>query len=242
MLLSTKDGIIIGKETTEVTNDVVNSADFKSYVHQFECSSNPSGIRYSKWVFLQLDAGPDLRHLHDELLRNHCDVVGACLLPGEKLSAVCRRTQVKKSLVIQGVDGIIKYYTINAKTCNPKNVNLVIVAIIKAWEKVGTNYIKNYDVISPTNVNSFQLYREWENLTIDQVQWEILEATEKVRLKRPHSDRDELVAKMGRDLLRRKREAMTANSAFKRFADDSTIIPLTGFINLDKIVCRTEAC
>eukprot|EP00969_Alexandrium_andersonii_P367219 15470229-Alexandrium_andersonii.AAC.1 len=75
-------------------------------------------------------------------------------------------------------------------------MDLVIVAIIKAWEKGWRQLHQELRSHPPTNASSVQFYREWENLTIDQVQREILEATEQVRLKRPRSPRDELVAKM----------------------------------------------
>ena len=227
------------KEATEVINEVVQVDDFKWYAENFSVFSNAAGIRYARWFFLQVNAGHELRHLYNELIRNRCDVVGVCLLPGGKHCAVSRRTQVKKILDIQGVEGGIKYYTVKTKGCNPKNMNIVVVSIMKAWDKIGTNYIKNYKIEIPTDVSSWQLYREWESLTVEQINWEIIEATEKVRLKRPHSPRDELVSKMGRDLLRRKKESMVSGSSFKRFGDDPTIIPLCEYINLDQIVCRT---
>ena len=67
-----------------------------------------------------------------------------------------------------------------------------------------------------------------------------MDATDKIKMKRLKTERDEFVAKMGKDVLRMKKTMLNANgSSYKIMADDTKIIDIGDFINLGSITCET---
>ena len=65
-----------------------------------------------------------------------------------------------------------------------------------------------------------------------------MDSKERVRLKRMASEPDRLVTAMGADVLKRKRDALVANPSFVLFADDTRIIDMDLFENLDQVASR----
>jgi len=83
------------------------------------------------------------------------------------------------------------------------------------------------------------LARQWESLTVEQCNSEILDATEKVRMKKQRTTRDDLIAKMGKAVLQQKKDSFAATSGLKKLADDPKNLHLDEFTDLDLIVCKT---
>ena len=67
-------------------------------------------------------------------------------------------------------------------------------------------------------------------------QAEILDAEERVKLKRGASDTDKVVMVMGPKVLKRKRDAVVASPSFVLYVDDPRIIDLELFENLDQVL------
>ena len=97
----------------------------------------------------------------------------------------------------------------------------------------------NFEIVVADVIDCSILARQWDLLSVGQCIDEIIASTEKVKLKKQHTARDELVAKMGNAVLKRKRNAMKSTSSFTFFADNPEFITLGNFINLDNVICKT---
>ena len=88
-------------------------------------------------------------------------------------------------------------------------------------------------------MNAARLDEQWKNKTMDECEWDIIECTEKVKLKKQRTARDEYVAVMGSDILRRKKSMQCVMSSYKILAEDEKILSLSDFVALHDVVCKT---
>jgi hypothetical protein len=69
------------------------------------------------------------------------------------------------------------------------------------------------------------LLKQWADMTVEQCNWDILDCVDKVKMKRQRTSRDEYVATMGNEVLKRKQALMHGGGcSFKVMADDRKII------------------
>ena len=120
-----------------------------------------------------------------------------------------------------------------------KNSNEFIVKIIEAWLKIGTNYMLNFAFNKMQVMTVAILEEQWKNKTYDECELDVLECSERVRLKRRRTERDVYVSVMGRDILRRKKSMQLAISSYRFAAEDEKILAVSDFVALDTVVCRT---
>ena len=107
------------------------------------------------------------------------------------------------------------------------DLNALAVPFIKAWLSV-----INFKYEEPDEIDCSTLLTEWENMTIDKCDLDIITCMEKVKLKRVRTDRNEYVAKMAKDILTRKKEQLHGGSSYRCFADNADYIQLTDFIHV----------
>ena len=152
--------------------------------------------------------------------------------------AFARRTMIKKPIVLHGIGQINGYY-IFKNTGNGVHMNDFVVSLIQAWLQMGKNYLVNFQMTPVVEKTAALLDQQWKDKTPDQCEWDIIECLEKVKMKKPRTARDEFVAVMGRDILKRKKSMQVIISSYKVLADDENIISLNDFISLDSVVCRS---
>ena len=79
------------------------------------------------------------------------------------------------------------------------------------------------------------LAKKWASMSLDACEAEMLDAEEKIRLKRRHTEADKVISSMGAKVLKRKKDAMVEYPAFVKMADAATYIDMENFVNLDGI-------
>ena len=110
-----------------------------------------------------------------------------------------------------------------------------------AWLVSGTTTVANFTVrdnivVVPETLSWRDLEERWKRLTLTAVDSEIMDARERVKLKRGATEDDRVIAVMGPDVYKRKKEAMAAKPSFVLYADDPKIIDIDSFSNLDKVI------
>ena len=79
------------------------------------------------------------------------------------------------------------------------------------------------------------LEAQWKPLTVADCEAQLLDAEERVRMKKARHDADKLIVAMGPKVLRRKQTSQTIVPPFIRFADDTNILTLDQFEGLDAV-------
>ena len=72
----------------------------------------------------------------------------------------------------------------------------MIVKAIKAMLSASQEYTVNFDILPPAETTGESLYKQWESLTVEECQWDILASLEKVRKKQRTTERDVTIAKV----------------------------------------------
>lgn len=133
---------------------------------------------------------------------------------------------------------------ITASNVQPSRSNATLVKICSAWLSSGVNTMANFRVSAqPAGTSSKDgqatwrmLETQWKTLTYEAAEAEILDAEERVKMKRGATEMDRLVCAMGPKVLRRKKDALNAQPSFVLFADSPNIIALDQCENLDRVV------
>jgi hypothetical protein len=240
-LITTKGGNIVSTSRREFVQEVSDRSfeEFRSHIiEDMQFHDDYRGIKYQRWVFIRFAgvSNAEMEARYVELGRHGCDVIGITQVRGE-CCVIAHRVHVKKPLDLINVDGLQGFYTLKVK-CT-RDLSSFAVTVLQSWLKVGSAYVLNFRVDEQVTIDSRMLARQWDALSIDECNWEIIEANEKTRLKKPCSSRDVLISKMGRDLLKRKRDAMQGASSYRCAAESSLHIHLGDFAHLDNVICET---
>ena len=107
--------------------------------------------------------------------------------------AFVRRKSARKKIHIEGV-AIKNKYVI--KNVGAHHHSSMIVKAIKAMLTASQAYTVNFDIIPPAETTGESLYKQWESLTVEECQWDILSSVEKVRKKQRTTERDVTIAKV----------------------------------------------
>ena len=132
--------------------------------------------------------------MHSECVRNGCDIVAVCHIRDEECCAFVRRKSARKKMHIEGV-AIKNKYVI--KNVGAHHYSSMIVKAIKSMLTASQGYTVNFDILPPAETTGESLYKQWESLTVEECQWDILSSLEKVRKKlRTTTERDVTIAKV----------------------------------------------
>lgn len=119
------------------------------------------------------------------------------------------------------------------------NFNEFFVRFLLEWMKIGLATWTNFRIEAVREVNCREVVRQWEGMTTEEVEWDILEAEERVKLKRRATGRDVLLTRMGRSLLRHRLDTMSRHVSYLVFVDNPMLIPKDTFINMGNVSCWT---
>ena len=133
--------------------------------------------------------------------------------------------------------GVKSFFLLKARGVNNRDLNAYAVKTLRAWLMVGSRYLANFKIVEPPVMNCDVLLGQWNDLTLEAFQRDILDATDKIKMKRQKNERDEFVAKMGKEVRRMKKTMLNSNgSSCIICADNNKIIDIGDFTNLDAIV------
>ena len=103
--------------------------------------------------------------------------------PGQ-CCAVARRTKVRHVMKFSGHFGIKSFFLLKAKGVNTRDLSAFAVKTVLAWLKAGSQYIVNFEIVAPPVMNSDVLLAQWNDFTLEACQRDILDATDKIKMKR----------------------------------------------------------
>ena len=107
--------------------------------------------------------------------------------------------------------------------------------LLQAWFKLGPTTKTNMALRSIATFGWRDLEKKWETMTLEACEAEVLDAQEKIRLKRRYSDADKVIAAMGAKVLKRKKELMIDYPSFVKMVDSREYIDREDFMNGDNI-------
>ena len=240
VLLESKNGNLVATPKTNKVNACIDVGDFSSHALEFDRHESAAGLRYAQWFFIEFGRTDSVESVFSHLVELSCDVVGVCIVRPGMCCAVARRTKVKNVMRFNDHFDIKSFFLLKTKDVNNRDLGAFAVKILIAWLKVGSTYIVNFEIVHPLLMDSGVLLGQWRDLSLGACQRDILDATDKIKMKRHKTDRDEFVAKMGQDVLRMKKTMQNANcSSYVVNTDDHRIIDISAFIHTDTITCKT---
>ena len=238
--LEAKTGNIVLCEKQLFDNGVTCTKDFMDMDSHLVPVVNLKALKYSSWIALEFDGYGQADVMYNDLtMRNACDIVGICLVRNDACCVIARRTKVRQAISLSRIDHISRMMSFKCLDTQRNALNNLAISLLRAWLKVGVKYMTNFKIEEPTAITAATLLSQWASMTVEQCDWDIVECTEKVRLKRPRTDRDEYVTKMGALVLKAKKEGMNNISSYVCLAENANHIELMNFVHLDTLVRKS---
>ena len=104
--VETKEGHLSIIDRRELVNATVSLDSFNEMLPCLDKQAAAAPIRYARWILIDFIGKASIQLMYDELLRLGCDIVGIVSITGDVCCAICRRTIVKRPLLIHGIVGI----------------------------------------------------------------------------------------------------------------------------------------
>jgi hypothetical protein len=139
----------------------------------------------------------------------------------------------RKFLNLEGF-GVSNIHVLNLKGAGADSAGFIVRAC-SAWLSGGSTVKANFAVRAREEMTWRDLEQRWRPMTFEDCEAEILDAEERVKMKRGATSTDKLVTIMGAKVLKRKRDALLAHPSFILYADDARIIDLASYQHLDLI-------
>ena len=192
---------------------------------------------------LSFDGISNVEAVFNALRNTGCDLVGVSAYAPEKCTATCRRANAKRKFVMN-VCPITDIYTIKTVNNKHSDFNSNLVHLLNGWLRVGHTVAVNFAINEPRkSMTSRDLDAKWTSvgLTNEQIEWSIIDAEEKVKLKKPRTEEEYLASVMGRSILRARRDntGNTNQSSHKLPADSPQYVNMEDFLNLDTVMCKS---
>ena len=239
-ILFSKDGNIVQRmNPVYFQRNVSEISDFQNLVHLLEEHAGLPSIKYQKFVALAWQGREQAEALYTKLVQHGCSLIGINEYSPNECTAVLLRGNVRKRLALTGIT-LSRIFTLKNKSgTRLENYNCTVVEFLQAWMKVGIHIKVDFEIQPVVKITTKDLHDQWASLSHDDIEWEILSAEEKIKLKRPHTERDALIHAMGRSVLKYRVDKQSNISPFKYLADSALLIPRHSFINLGSVVCWT---
>ena len=235
-----KDAVLVKTVDCSVVNCAEPSMTaFNSFSEHFTSHADFGTIKYAQWVLFRISDSNKGDALLRELVDRNCDLYGVNIFThssGEQMcSAVCRRSQVRKRFAPLNGYGVSDIYTMSVKGLRLDDSNTSTISFVHAWLTMGHTAHANFALRAIEKFTWRDLEKKWGAMALAECEAEMLDAEEKIRLKRKPTETDRVIASMGAKVLKRKRDAMVDYPSFVNFADAPKYINMDDFINLDGI-------
>jgi len=151
---------------------------------------------------------------------------------------VCTRARFSLGAELESkIDHIYVLKSIQGK--RKEYYNGLVYSGCKEWMQTGTNYKVNFKVdTSPPEYTVDDLKNEWATMEKGEIECVILSCEEKKNRKHPLSDKEYLIATMGRKV----HSHLSATSSIPTslfYADSEKLLELNQFINVDSVTYKT---
>jgi hypothetical protein len=150
-------------------------------------------------------------------------------------SALCARKHVRrKFLKLEGFD-VSNIHVLDLKGAGSDSAGFIVRAC-SAWLSGGSTVKANFAVRTVEETTWRDLEKRWRPMTFEDCEAEILDAEERVKMKRGATSTDKLIQTMGVKVLKRKRDALLNHPSFILYANDSRILDLASYQHLEHIM------
>eukprot|EP00971_Amphidinium_carterae_P014752 291197-Amphidinium_carterae.1 len=235
VLIHSPVGNAIATDRTEQHKEANVSAfcDILPTLVQHRCVSD---VKYSQWVILEFKDENFIKAVYVAISK-FSDICGV-LKCGLSCSAIFRRSNIRKKIPDMTIFGLTKIFSLKAAT---RDMNTASVTTLKAWIECGEFVIRNFDIVQMENEDFGwrDLELQWQGVAQAEKEAQVLDADEKVRMKKQCTYRERVIASMGKKVLQLAKDMIETTPSYVMFADDVRIINRFDFINLDRVVCKS---
>ena len=200
-------------------------------------------IKYNKWVLFSFLPHADAAAVLAQLRYSNYSLYGVNVrvrADGTLLhTALCERQDPRKGKCVQPADCTVTSVHVLKIRGQKGGAADTVVSVCRAWLASGQDTMANFCVRARTQDQPLtwrDLEKAWEPLTPDEAEALILDAKGRLKGKRARGPEDKVIADMGPDVLRRKKEAVHATPSYVQYADDPDLLPLEQFQNLDRVL------
>ena len=170
-----------------------------------------------------------------------CDIVGVAHHGLSECSAVFRRTRPRTKFNLPATlqITITNLYAFRLQGKTSAQVADLTFQFVQAWGQTGGELKVNFMVELNVIWTNDQLITTWSQLTEVEIQKDILNCKEKVRLKRKPTSREIYVSLMGREVSIYMAGVRAPTNTSQEMAANPDLMSLESFDHLDHVVCRT---